>query len=84
MVDLSPGKIKQLWNVTNHAVGPDSKEHARRTCKKTDDREDNRMQNNYDFPKQRKLSLAPLYLFHSSASSSDLNPFFMNQEQRRL
>ena len=30
MVDLSPGKIKQLWNVTNHAVGPDSKEHARR------------------------------------------------------
>ena len=30
MVDLSPGKIKQLWNVTNHAAGPDSKEHARR------------------------------------------------------
>ena len=30
MVDLSPGKIKQLWNVTNQAVGPDSKEHARR------------------------------------------------------
>ena len=30
MVDLSPDKIKQLWNVTNHAVGPDSKEHAGR------------------------------------------------------
>ena len=30
MVDLLSGKIKQLWNVTNQAVGSDSKEHARR------------------------------------------------------
>lgn len=55
-----------------------------RTCKKTDDREDNRMQNNYDFPKQRKLSLAPLYLFHSSASSSDLNVFFYESGKKEI